>query len=175
MKRHFAGILGLMFAAAVVLLAARVVTDYDHHVDFSSYKTYSFLRVEAGDPLWPDRIRTALESQLAAKGWSRVPDGGDAAVAAFGSTHTQKRLQTFYDGFGGGRWAWRGGFGEAITTVDNVPIGTLVVDIFDSRTNKLIWRGAGSDALTEHPEKDEKKLEKTIEQMFKNFPPRSKG
>ena len=44
-------------------------------------------------------------------------------------------------GFGGG-WFWRGfGDGMAVTDVENIPIGTLVVDIFDSPTKKLIWRG----------------------------------
>jgi hypothetical protein len=52
-------------------------------------------------------IRAAVDAQFAAKGWAKVAEGGDAAVAAFGSTHKKPRLETFYEGFGGG-WFWRG-------------------------------------------------------------------
>jgi len=164
----------LPFAAGVVILMAGVVTDYDHSVDFQRYKTYSWLKIHASDSLWEGRIRHAVDSELAAKGWTVAPDG-QASVAAFGSTHTQPMLNTFYDGFGGGwRWHGFGGLGMATTTVEKVPIGSLVLDIFDSETKKLIWRGRASEVLSEKPEKDEKKLEKTVAEMFKHFPPREK-
>jgi hypothetical protein len=35
----------------------------------------------------------------------------------------------------------------------------------------LIWRGSSSETLSEKPEKNEKKLEKAVEDMFKKFPP----
>jgi hypothetical protein len=175
MRRHSARFLLFLLAGALLLLAAKVTTDYSHTADFSRYRTYSWLEVKAGDSLWTDRIMSAVDSQLVAKGWSKVPAGGDASVAVFGSTHNQPRLETFYNGFGGG-WYWHGfDDGVAITTVENVPIGTLVVDIFDTATKKLIWRGMATDALSDKPEKNEKKLEKAVEEMFKHFPPKSKG
>ncbi len=164
-----------LLAFACALTAAKVMTDYSHSTDFSRYKTYSWLKVEAGNPLWPDRIRVAVDSQLAARGMTQVPDGGDASVAAFGSTHTQPQIETFYTGFGGG-WFWRGfGDGMATTTVQNISVGTLVVDLFDTPSKKLIWRGIANDTLTGKPEKNERKLENAAEDMFKHFPPRSKG
>src|ERR1700722_1297928 len=123
---------GLMAGAAAVLFAADVKTDYSHSVDFGNYHTYSWLKVNAGDPLWVDRIQRAVDGELTAKGWSKVDSGGDAGVSAFGATHNQQSLQTFYDGFGGG-WRW-GGFGDATTTTINTPVGTLVVDIFDAHS-----------------------------------------
>jgi len=50
-----------------------------------------------------------------------------------------------------------------------------VVDIFDAPTKKLIWRGVATETLTDKPDKNEKKLEKATEEMFKNFPPKPKG
>lgn len=101
-----------------------------------------------------------------------MPSGGDAGVAAFGSTRTEKTLETFYNGLGGG-WFWRG-FGPATATtyVENTPVGTLVVDIFDNQTKKLIWRGTATETLSSKPEKNDKKLEKAVEDMFKHFPPK---
>jgi len=71
-------------------------------------------------------------------------------------------LETFYNGFGGG-WRWRG-FGDrtVTTTTDVTKIGTLIVDIFDTQTQKLIWRGKQSDALSGNPNKNEKSSQRTL-------------
>jgi len=116
-----------LFIGAIRLFADDVKTDYNHSVDFGQYHTYSWLKVDAGDPLWVDRIKRDIDGELSAKGWSRVESGADTAVSAFGATHNKQTLQTFYDGFGGG-WFWRGfgGPGLATTTVVNTPVGTLV-------------------------------------------------
>jgi hypothetical protein len=173
MKRHFWTFL-LLFACAFAVLAT-VKTDHSHSVDFSHYKTYSWIKISVEDPLWEDRVTRAVDSQLSAKGWTKVESDGDAAVAAYVSTHNQKTLQTWYDGFGGG-WYWRGfGDGLATTTVQETPVGTLMVDIFDGPTKKLIWRGVASDTLSGKPDKDEKKMDKAVTEMFKNFPPSPKG
>jgi hypothetical protein len=175
MKKQVAPLLIVFIVGIIALWAADAKTDYDKSTDFGQYRTYSWIKAQAGDSLWADRIQRAVDGQLSAKGWNKVASSGDAGIAAFGSTHNQQTLQTFYDGFGGG-WFWRGfGDGIATTTVENTPIGTLVVDIFDGRSKKLIWRGMGSDALSGKPEKNEKKLENTVEDMFKHFPPKARG
>jgi hypothetical protein len=56
MRRHFVRFLVPLLAGALIVLAAKVTTDYSHTADFSHYSTYSWLDVKAGDPLWPDRI-----------------------------------------------------------------------------------------------------------------------
>jgi hypothetical protein len=35
--------------------------------NFSQYKTYSWLKVQAGDSLWAERIQLEVDAQLAAK------------------------------------------------------------------------------------------------------------
>ncbi len=58
--------------------------------------------MKAGDDLWTDRIRRAVDNELMAKGWMATLSGGQASVTAFGATKEQQQLQTFYDGLGGG-------------------------------------------------------------------------
>jgi len=159
-------ILGALATSAVLLFAADVKTDFDHAADFSRYRTYSWIKADANNSLWADRIQRDLDTALASKGWSKVGSGGDASVAALGFTRNEQSLLTFYDGFGGG-WFWRGwgGPGYATTTVD----------IFDSQSKKLIWRGTGSHVLSDKPEHNEKKLEDSVQDMFKHFPPPSRG
>ena len=170
-KYRTRSLLPLALLAFAWISSATVKTDYRHSADFSRYKTYSWIKVSVEDPLWEDRVMRAVDSQLTAKGWMKVPANGDAAVAAYGSTRTTKTLNTWYTGFGGG-WFWNGfDDGLATTTVDETPIGTLMVDIFDDSTKKLIWRGMATDTLSGKPDKDEKKLEKAVAEMFRKFPP----
>lgn len=175
MKREMSWAAAAVAAGAALLFAANVKTDYSHSVDFGNYHTYSWMKVDAGDPLWVERIQRDIDAELMMKGWSKVGSGGDAAVSAFGATHNQQSLQTFYDGFGGG-WFWRGfGSNVATTNVVNTPVGTLVVDIFDGHTKQLIWRGNAQQTLSDKPDKNDKKLEDAVKDMFKHFPPPAKG
>jgi hypothetical protein len=151
-----------------------IQTDFDHRANFSRYKTYSWQEVKASNSLWDDRIKDAVNAQLAAKGWTQVDNGADVAIVAIKTTQTEKTLQTFYDGLGGG-WRWRGfgGFGESTTTEQDYKEGTLVVDMYDASTKQLIWRASAEDMLSDKAEKNEKNLDKGVAKMFKSFPPRS--
>ncbi len=158
--------------AGACLLLAGVKTDFDKHADFSQYKTYSWIGAKGSNDLWSGRIMQDVDAQLSAKGWTKVETGGDATVSAFGRTQNEQSLDTYYNGFGGG-WGWRGfgGGGDVTTTVENTPVGTLVVDVFDGKSKHLIFRATSTDTLSGKPDKNEKKLEKAVEDMFKKFPP----
>ena len=161
----------LLFATAA--FAQQVKTDYDRSTNFSQYKTYSWEKVQTQDPLWVDRIKEAVNTALTAKGLTPVASGGDVSIVAIEMTKNQQNLNTFYDGFGGG-WRWGGGFGNATTTVDNYKVGTLVVDLFDSKTKTVIWRGSSSDTLSDKSDKNIKNLDKGVQKMFEHFPPEAK-
>ena len=173
-QRTFFVLMGIMLLFAGKLTAGQVKTDYDRNADFGQYKTYSWEQVKTKDPLDTDRIKNAVNTALAAKGWTQVNSGGDVSVVAMEMTHSQQTLNTFYDGFGGG-WRWRGfgGMGEATTTTETYKVGTLVVDLFDGKTRQLIWRGDSSDTLSNNSNKNIQNLDKDVEKMFKQFPPSS--
>src|SRR6201984_355123 len=155
-------------------LAQEVKTDFDPQANFSQYKTYSWQTIKPANSLWDARIKSAVDAQLAAKGWTQVDSGGDVCIVAIKTSQTERTLQTFYDGMGGG-WRWRGfgGFGESTTTEQDYKEGTLVVDLYDAKTKQLIWRGSAEDTLSSKAEKNEKTLDQGIAKMFKHFPPHS--
>jgi hypothetical protein len=171
----------LLLLAGVVSatwLFANTMIDYDHSANFSKYHTYSWTSVNVQEPLWKDRVSMAIDGQLSAKGWQKVDSGGDASIVAVGSTRTEQTFETWYDGGFGGGWfhrGWWGGPGLATTTVERTPVGTLHVDIFDGQSKKVIWHGSSTDTLTGNPEKNEKKLDKAVADLFKKFPPPDKG
>lgn len=165
----------VMIALAGNCAAIHVSTDYSHSTNFAGYHTYSWLKVQALDSLWADRIRRDVNAQLTARGWKEVPSGGQAEVAAFAVTTEQQTLETFYSGFGPGfgGWCWGGGGwsdGFATTQVVYTPIGSLVVDIYSNQNKHLLWRSVSTQVLSSKPVKNERKLAKAVDKMFRNFP-----
>jgi hypothetical protein len=159
----------MFFFLTAASFAQHVKTDYDRAVNFDQYKTYSWKDVDTQDPLWVDRIKNAVDADLTAKGWTQVPSNGDVSLVAIETTQDRQTLNTFYNGFGGG-WRW-GGFGDSTTTVENYKVGTLVLDMFDTQTKKLIWRGSASDTLSDKTDKNIKNLDKGVQKLLKHFPP----
>lgn len=169
-------VFGIVALSGIGLLIAETKTDYDHSADFKAYKSYSWINADGGNSLWSDRIRRAVDQQLASKGLTRQDSGADVAVAAIGRTRREQTYTTFYNGIGGG-WFWRG-FNmpqTATTTVQETPVGTLTVDMFDGRSKKLVWRGIAIKTLSGKPEKNTKKLEDAVEDLFKKFPPKGES
>ena len=97
----------------------------------------------------------------------------------------EQEYNTFYDGLGGGGFGWggRGGWGyggrgfgggfgggDASTTVQNIPVGMLVVDLYDSKTHQIIFRGNTRETIASDADKNTKKLNKDIDKMFKQLP-----
>jgi hypothetical protein len=166
----------IVFAAIMcsAAFAQDVQRDYDKKANFSQYKTYQWGKIQTTNPLWQPRIMDAVDKDLPSKGMQKVQSGGDVVLTAVGATHTEQEYQTFYSGLGP-RWHWRG-FGpeDATTTVYSYKVGTLVVDMYDAKSNQLIWRSTASDTLSDKPEKNEKKLEKSVDKMLDKFPPEEK-
>ena len=174
LQRVVFALMAIMLLFAGKSSAQQVKTDYDRGANFGQYKTYSWAQVKTKEALDVDRIKTAVNAALAAKGWTQVDSGGDVSIVAMEITQTQQTLNTFYNGFGGG-WGWRrfggGGFGEATTTTDTYKVGTVVVDLFDTKSKQLIWRGSSSDTLSNNSDKNIKNLDKGVDKMFQHFPP----
>jgi Domain of unknown function (DUF4136) len=180
----------LLFGSSVAALGDNVRTDYNHQADFTKYHTYSWGKVKTTDPFYVDRIKQAVNQQLQSKGWQLVPSGGSVTIFANDNLHNQKETQTMYDGLGGdwgpgwgggwgwGGWGWGGGWGgvggvgEATTSTTTQQVGNLVIDLFESNTKNLLWRGLATADLSTNAAKNTKSLDNDIGKMFKGFPPK---
>ncbi len=79
--------------------------------------------------------------------------------------------------FGMGSFGYHGGLGfstgnSAGSRDDNM----LVIDIIDSGSDGIIWRGTGTRSLVQHadPEKITKEVNKTVTKILMQFPPQEK-
>ena len=165
--------LGVVMFGASVTLAQTVRTDYLKGTEFSRYRTFMWIKEPAAtNPLHNRRIVDGVNAALTGKGLQLVTAGADLGIAAHTATEKEQTLQTFYDGFGDG-WRWRDSFGSATTTVHTYTVGTLVIDIFDSRSKDAVWRGIAMKTLSDNPQRVADSINKAIGKMFKNFPPSS--
>lgn len=168
-----AGIFCVVITLGALVMAQEVRTDYDHAYDFSQMHTFATkIGTSWGNPLSEQRVTEAVTKALTQKGLTPAdPASADALVVIHGASQTKKSLDTFYSG-GWGGYGWGGwGPGTSTTTVSEYKVGTLVVDIFDAKTKKLVFRGVGQDEVSDKPEKNTKKVDKATEKMFKKFPP----
>lgn len=148
--------------------------EFDRDTDFSNYRTYQW---NDGTPA-PDEgvqalIERAIDERLQASGLASRDSGGDLIVV----THISTARNTLAgaDDFGYGGWPGWGassGMGESPAAEDSeLPGGTLIVDLVDAETNKLVWRGVASGTIKGSSEKTHKNVDKKIGKLFRNFPP----
>jgi hypothetical protein len=64
----------------------------------------------------------------------------------------------------------------ATATSSTIRVGQLDLDMYDSANKRLVWRGTVTKTLdpTAKPDKRQKNLQKAVEKMLKNYPPKKK-
>lgn len=179
-------ILGTLMMLFSVAGYAQISSDYDKSTDFMAYKTYSFEGWQKdSDSLVNDfdkkRILDAFKSEFDSRGMSYVQTGGDALVALY-LVLDNKTSTTGYTsymggmGYGVGRGWGMGvggmGMGTATTTYseDDYTEGTLVVDLYDASSKKLVWQGVNTSVVEDKPSKREKTIPKKISKLMKQYP-----
>jgi len=167
-----AKLVALFLMAAFVSCASSVTTsvDYDRSIDFSRYRTYGWLRSRIGNDILERRLTAAIDRGLAARGLTRS-DTPDLYVSMHGRLSKEVRY-TAYDtawGYGWRRW----GVGQTRVRRQEVPVGTLVVDLVDAGDKELVWRGTATTPIdkTASAEKREAAVQEAVEKLFAAFPP----
>ena len=185
-KRLLAATIAVVVAPAL-LLAQSVSYDYNKSANFASYKTYQQKDgTKVGQQLIDDRITAAIDNELAAKGFTKATSNPDVYVVYHVAFDKQKDISTFSSGYGGGYgpygYGWGGGWagGSSTTTVRDILVGTLVIDMIDAKKGKgeMAWRGMATKEgidVQAKPDKRDKNIAKAVQKIFKNYPPKVKG
>lgn len=171
---------------AVILLAAcssiKVTSDYDKEVDFSQYTSYSFYQWEQeSDKLLTrfdrERIEESVGQELEKRGLKYMEEDGDLTVSLFVMLEQKKGRTAYTNHYGDmGYWdydvAWGYGMGYSTTQYSEYDYidGSLVVDIFDTKSRKLVWQGVGSGVVDENPKNRDRKMPAEIAKIFGQFP-----
>ncbi|MGD0796500.1 MAG: DUF4136 domain-containing protein [Acidobacteriaceae bacterium] len=170
------GIIGAALAA-VPLVAQTATIDYDHTVNFAKFKTYTWGKIHATDPSVEDRITIAANRDLSQEYMTEVDSGSDVTITAVEATQDKAEFGSFYDGLSGYTWqrGWgAGGFLDNAATVQDIPVDTLVLDMYDTKTHKLLWRGTVTQPVGGNQDKNDQKIDKAVTQLIGKYPPKFK-
>jgi hypothetical protein len=172
----------------LILVTGCAVTDIDKTADFSSYRTYRWgtSEVTVTNPIYNSgliskNIKSTVDQELAKRGFRKDSTAADVVVSFH--TYTEKKEETsrpaiqpfgFYPfGFFAYRFFPYGyglpsGWANTPSTRTYTE-GTLIIDITDSRSNALVWRGSVSgnvDSISQL----QKQIRKGIRAILKKYP-----
>ena len=170
--------------AATPAFAQKVSIDYDSNYDMDSIKTFAWAKtpetsLEKSEPLIHSRLVNGIEYYMTKGGLVEAETDPDVYVTYHTNTRTDVSVNTTafnyavpMGWYGGGFGAYRGiGVGvSAASTVTSYEKGTLIVDVWDRRTKKLVWRGTAANiTVTEEARKMTKRLDKALDKMVKEW------
>jgi hypothetical protein len=177
-----------LLAAPVLLSCAGVSVSQDYDPEllprFASYRSFDWFpggreltgNPQLDSPFLDQRVRAALVSQLAAKGFQKVEDRTpDFYVNYHLSVQTRLSSSGVNTYYGVGSYGSHGGFGIGLGTspIRQYEEGTLVIDLVDVASRQLVWRGTGTRAVSRNPTPEEttRSIQEVVAEILKQFPP----
>ena len=162
---------GALLQVAGIAVAA-VSVYHARSIDFAHYETYTWTEgTPAPTPEAEMKIRSAIESQLESRGLGKVEEGGDLLVTTHVSLESEKREDVDILGVRDRFADATDGSGRNGDYVRELEVGTVVVDMLDGVSKLNIWRGTATRLLAGDPEGSDKRINKAMGKMFKDFPP----
>jgi hypothetical protein len=168
---RLAGIFTL--AAMLTGCAATEVRSYlARGADLHSYRTYNWQPIEprsTGDPrldsnqFFEQRVQTAVDAQLAGKGFERTVSAPHFLVHYHMSVTQQIQISPSEHGVV---------CEECRAEVYDQ--GTLLIDLVDARTGLLAWRGwakGGIDGVIDNQQWMEQRIDEAVRRIMREFPP----
>ena len=181
-----AGILPLVVMAVLcgTAMAEKIRVHYDKSLDFSKFKTYGWAPHGAvAHPMLALDAVGAVEDELNARGLHKVAENPDLIIAFYGAVDSEVSMTSnnpIYNATGGippfdpsmtspgDSLYWDSYYGNSTVVV--YP-GQLVIDLIDTKTKKLAWRGFAAEAISpNNPDKLMSEVTSTIKKLFKEYP-----
>lgn len=166
----------------------QIKIEHDPAAEFTGLKTYQWLPpVKTGNPRLDDnkllemRVKSAVDLELAKKGYQKITEGTPDFVVGYHVTMDQKQsgevINTSYDY--DAQW---GGY-DSVPVPHAVPNqtyvyeyqeGTLILSISQPGTKKLLWRGSVTDRVNFEgsPENKEDAINAAVRDLLNQFPPK---
>jgi hypothetical protein len=168
----------LAFLTCLLLLSPVAAQDTKYNfmpgTDFAKFHTYKWVNIESGahpDQIVDAEIKQSVDQQLATKGLTKTDDDKADLYVGYQIAVDKEKQWNGYGMGGGVRW---GGMGTA--TSSTISVGTLVLDLYDPTKKQLVWTGTATKTLdpSSKQEKNQKNLDKAMEKLLKNYPPKQK-
>jgi hypothetical protein len=156
------GILLVVVLTGAPVSAQRVFVDHDRGMDRAAYATFDWAptpetSLEDIDPVLHSQVKNAIEFYLSPGGLAEVDEGmPDLLVTYHTGVAGLVRLDAASYGYDyGPDWTWDPAWGDAAgdfeTKVKTYPRGTLIIDIWDLKAERVVWRGTVVGLVPEDP------------------------
>ena len=185
--RHITLGMGLILAAGCA--GQQVTTDYTPATSFSQFRTFALVSspdTAAAQQLLDQRVSNAVQAQLIGKGLTATDRQNADLFVGYGMVDkTHREVYTDRDGWGwGGGWGWRyyrWGVAWPMTIqrrVETYTDGTVVVNLIDAKTKKVVWEGEVADVVSlpvGNPVSATQQIDGAVAKLFAKYPPQSSG
>jgi len=164
-----------------------VTIDYDPATNFSTIKTFAWqdkTQPQTGDykidnTIVDKRVRSAIDSRLNAKGLTQVPANQAEILVSYQIAINPKlRDQNVSGAIGLSKSSGGSNLGQSLgipLTHGNYDEGTMILDITETKSNLIIWRGVAGRQIDPSASAQENadKVKKLVSEMLDGFPPES--
>jgi len=166
--------------------STKVTSEFDPAVDFSQYKTFTFLPWnKQSDELLTERdkkrFRDAVTFEMEKVGYQYSDTQADLSVNIFliidKKTGTSMYSDYYTSGIGVGYYYGPWGYNtpggvSAYTTMHSYDYeqGTLILDILDVKKKQLAWQGIAEKTIKSNPKNDGSGIKMVIAKLFEKFP-----
>ena len=167
------------------------ITTDSKKVDFAQFKTYQWLDIIQGPPEIKKevyvKITKEINQNLAAKGYSTAPGVKPDFFIRYGVTAVNEvnvKQYNSYEGYSN-VFSWQRGYGLQSTPqssaikshevdVKRVLKGSIIVDIINPLSNKIVWRGTARKQITNNANSKQRDqvIKEAVTLILENFPPK---
>jgi hypothetical protein len=157
----------LVFIASAIAVGQTVSVNYNQSQSFGQYHTYAWGSNNTNqiqNSILAQVAQQDIDTALQGKGLQKVQEDQkpDLLLTASGGMKEQTSYTAMgMRGFGGGM--------GSITPQQNV-VGTMIVDLFDAKTQSLVWRGIAQSTLSNNGNKNQQTVKNAVQKMFKQWP-----
>jgi hypothetical protein len=162
--------------------SVKVTSDHDSSVNLHQYHTFSMYKLEsktdAVSQLNANRITAAVKREMLKKGFTESATNPDLLINTIAILKDRQSVSSNTDfyGYGGAYrpYAWGAGAGgvSASTTysVENYKDGSLIIDIVEAASKKLIWQGTGNSEIDKPLKDPDKQIPAAVAKIMASFP-----
>ena len=178
--RRFLRLAAIAISALAVTGCATTMNVSSHsesRLNLSRYHTWDWGPADAlptgdprldKDPFFQDHVQGAVEKQMAAKGFERSRPGAPDLLIHYHANITQRIDVNRADREHGYCYD-----PDCQARIIEYEAGTLVLDVVDARTNRVIWRGWAQDSVEGvlgNQDRMARKIEEGVRRMFERLP-----
>jgi hypothetical protein len=177
-------------SCSLVLVACaspiRTEHDFDPEASFAKYRSFAWISedpligprpgVARGgyiSPIDDQRIRSAVDARLIAKGYRRAESRDTADLVVSYTIGSQEKVRsesvpgrssTYHSGYGRGSW-----YGGSSVRTYSYTEGTLALEFYDRESRQAVWVGWASKRLSKSDDSEEI-LGKAVSAILEEFP-----